>query len=542
MTRECGPSFDAYDLLFLVCLFALVLGFAAHTFGDPPAEDAAILMRYSQHLAQGHGIVWNVGEGPVEGATDFLFMVILGGLAKLGMSLVAAARLVDLVAHALTVCLIYAAIRPASRAAAAFSASYLAFGPAFAYVSTCFGTPLFALFAATTWWLALRLRSAKGWAAPFGFALSGLVLGLVRPEGVILAGLMLVAIVYRDGWRQSRPVIVAFIGVFAVLGGAYFVWRWHYFGYLLPNPFYVKGGFALHWSGFWMSLMNSSTLLGPLLFVYAAGLSMRRSARETITHLIPIAGFTLAWMLLTNEQNLFMRFQYAVLPIALISWYPLWQLVCARLDLRVSELGGPGLFLVASIVVAWLLLYRGGHWAYVEKEWDPDYDVGHILAAYQGKGYSLATNQSGLLPLYSGWRALDTWGLNSPTIAHRGRVIDADLQAAHAEVIVFYTFRPRGPLDPEWTRWLETARTIRDYLRHNDYVLAAVVVPDEYEMFCYYVRRDCVDGPEIIRRIRSQESAWAAEGRVLSARPDQLKELGESGAPLVSLPTATDAN
>src|ERR1700678_4625821 len=43
-----------------------------------PMEDASMLLRYSQNLARGHGIVWNVGEAPVEGATDFLYMLVVG--------------------------------------------------------------------------------------------------------------------------------------------------------------------------------------------------------------------------------------------------------------------------------------------------------------------------------------------------------------------------------------------------------------------------------------------------------------------------------
>ncbi len=43
-----------------------------------------MLMRYSQHLSQGNGIVWNVGQPPVDGATDFLFMALLAGLYALG--------------------------------------------------------------------------------------------------------------------------------------------------------------------------------------------------------------------------------------------------------------------------------------------------------------------------------------------------------------------------------------------------------------------------------------------------------------------------
>src|SRR5579875_672984 len=48
-----------------------------------PAEDAMMLIRYSQHLAHGHGIVWNIGEHPVEGATDFLFMATIALISRL---------------------------------------------------------------------------------------------------------------------------------------------------------------------------------------------------------------------------------------------------------------------------------------------------------------------------------------------------------------------------------------------------------------------------------------------------------------------------
>ncbi|MFT6399365.1 MAG: hypothetical protein ACJAYU_004130, partial [Bradymonadia bacterium] len=44
-------------------LLGLVLG-VFYNRGALPSEDAAMLMRYSEHLAAGHGIVWNPGEAP----------------------------------------------------------------------------------------------------------------------------------------------------------------------------------------------------------------------------------------------------------------------------------------------------------------------------------------------------------------------------------------------------------------------------------------------------------------------------------------------
>ena len=64
------------DLLISALLLAVTFYYAARyvDFTIPPFEDAAMLMRYAQNFAGGHGIVWNIGEHPVDGATDFLFM------------------------------------------------------------------------------------------------------------------------------------------------------------------------------------------------------------------------------------------------------------------------------------------------------------------------------------------------------------------------------------------------------------------------------------------------------------------------------------
>ena len=66
------------DLLISLLLIASTVYYAVRyvDFSIPPFEDAAMLMRYAQHLADGHGIVWNIGGHPVDGATDFLFMAV----------------------------------------------------------------------------------------------------------------------------------------------------------------------------------------------------------------------------------------------------------------------------------------------------------------------------------------------------------------------------------------------------------------------------------------------------------------------------------
>src|SRR5262249_7864643 len=52
-------------------------------------DDSYISYRYSQNFAAGHGLVYNLGER-IEGYTNFLWVVMLGGALKLGFAAEAA--------------------------------------------------------------------------------------------------------------------------------------------------------------------------------------------------------------------------------------------------------------------------------------------------------------------------------------------------------------------------------------------------------------------------------------------------------------------
>ncbi len=333
------------DWLACALLILITLAYAASfvNFNVPPYEDAAMLMRYADHLAHGHGIVWNIGEHPVDGATDFLFMAASAGLIRIGVPVGRSVRLIGFFSHLLTVLIVYWANRRiwnANLVLAFLSALYLSVGTGLSYVAAFFGTPFFALFAVVTW--AFGLLLIKDESPPFwmslAFAVSGLLTGLIRPEGVILAVLMLVAVVILKGWRRSLQTIGVFAGVFFFLGGAYFLWHWGYFGYPLPNPFYKKGGGLLHWDSFWESLGNLVRFGGPFLLAFVLGFRSGRTARLAAAFMIPLLGFAAAFVLISNETNFGGRFQYALWPLVLISWYPLVQ----------RSAGGTGAFMALA--------------------------------------------------------------------------------------------------------------------------------------------------------------------------------------------------
>ncbi len=527
------------DLFALVLLAIIVLLYAATAidFNVPPYEDAAMLMRYAEHLAHGYGIAWNVGQHPVDGATDFLFLVTSAAFIRIGVPVGRSIRALGLGSHILTVLLVFWVNRRLWRASWLISfltALYLAVGTGLSYVAAFFGTPFFALFATLTWGLGLlliRRSDAPNWLA-WAFAFGGLLTGLTRPEGVILAALMLLAVVVLRGPRPSLRIAAVFIGVFLVLGGAYFAWHWSYFGYPLPNPFYKKGAGLLHRDSFWESLGNLLRFAGPFTLAFVLGLRSRKTARLAAAMLIPLIGFAAAFVLISNETNFGGRFQYALWPMVLISWYPLvrelpaeWGIAWGAPTERAARAA-----LAAAVVLAVYGLLRysveqscaltiAQQSCGVAYEKDGRYDAAGVLAAYEGKGYVMATSEAGLLPLYSNWSAVDTWGLNDEWIAHHGEVTAQYLDQYKPELIVFHAyFSPIVPprlndknLSQDWFRM---TITLKDYAESHGYTLAAAFGDSPYETHYYYVRPDFADSVRIVHDIGSMKNYyWFATGR-----------------------------
>ncbi|HRI55553.1 MAG TPA: hypothetical protein PK170_00485 [Anaerolineae bacterium] len=514
------------DALILVALAGFGVAYSV-VYLNPsahPVEDAAMLMRYAQHLAQGHGIVWNIGEAPVDGATDFLFMAMAAALVKMHLSVETSVRLIGLVSHLLTAIIIFLSLRRGNRSGpwiATFCALFFLLGPGLGYVDAFFGTPYFALFVALTWYYAIAIAESGGpgpsLATALAFSVSGLIMGLIRPEGVFLAGLMLLSVVYFRGLAASKGVVVSFALIFCLLGGVYFLWRWSYFGYPLPNPFYKKGGGYLYGGSLLMSLRNVRILFGPLLLLPLLGLRSRQLWRRTVFSLIPIVGFTLIWILLSGEMNYLMRFQYPLLPIALMAWPPLVNGI--RADFRLPQLQdlaprtrAAALAIVSGIALVALLvqhgMYRRG-----ALEADGRYDVAVMLNRYADRNYTIATTEAGLLPLYSEWTAVDAWGLNDSWIAHQGQITSDYLSLYHPEVIMFhghdYSFDP-ARADQPWSRMVQT---LHEYAEQNGYRLAAALGETPKDLHYYYVRPDFPDSKAIFEQIRDARYAWWATGR-----------------------------
>ena len=159
-----------------------------------------------------------------------------------------------------------------------------------------------------------------------------------------------------------------------------------------------------------MSLDNAVLMCAPFLAIYLlAAIRSKAAVREAIFSLIPIGGFVGLWVLLSNEMNFAMRFQYPILPVLLISWPTVVAGFADPAKWSASRRGRGAVVALRVGVVLVILFYGHNSFSHsVGSGRDGRYDVAVMLSKYSSKDYTMAVSEAGLLPLYSNWRAVDT--------------------------------------------------------------------------------------------------------------------------------------
>ena len=471
-----------------------------------------MLLRYSEHLAKGQGIVWNVGEAPVDGATDFLYMVMVAGLARLGLGVEFAARLLSLLAHSGTILLVFhihLRRQNASILAASLSALVVAVGPGLNYCQAGFGTPVFAFAGLLTFSNFLRLiedEPRKSLAT--GFAVAGILTALIRPEGVVLVCGMLLSLLWYLRGTLRMQVLMRFGLIFCLPGLLYFGWHWYYFGYPLPNPFYVKGGGRLYLSSLKTSFIAVVEMGGFLLPLFAWAAWKKDPRRKTMLLGGPLVLFALVWVLMSGEMNYVFRFQYILMPLMWVAWQPIveWMRPGFRLQGKWLLLALP----LAAIMIAFL----GFQFAFQPRlHSDGRADLGKSLAKWNGSGYILATTEAGNLPLYSNWPTIDTWGLNDSHIAHTGHIETAYLEAHRPALVMIHDYWSPGTAKQRLAgRWAAMTDTITAFLQANDFALVACWGRNPTSTHFYYLQRDIPDFAAIKELIQGFDYHWYEDG------------------------------
>lgn len=425
-------------------------------------DDAYITLRYAQNLAQGHGLVYNPGER-VEGYTGILWTLLAAGaiwahlpplvvLDLVGLvSTLAMLGLVDQILIVLDTDLPRRLLARGLLIIAGWWAMHAMSG-----LETMLYTALL---------ISSVLAYLRRWA---GLPVLVLLCALTRPEGALLT----VALGAASWWRGDRRIIPWMAG-FVLPGAAYFVWRWSYYGNLLPNTFYVKGAGG---QNSWLHVVNFAALgVMPLVLAWRASRPDcgRLDAQRPL--LISLGAFIGLLTLFYGQSELMMnyanRFFVPFQPLIIIALAGSWGTIRIRSFPLSSYAILAGIYMLGAGINAYYyeLMERQEHAA--AARW--------IAAHAPANATLMVVVDAGMVPYETGLRTIDAGGLNDVYLAH-----ERDPQARanylleqEPEVVLLATgdlgisaaeaTRQVMIRDPRWTGGYHLAQTFRRQIQFD---------------------------------------------------------------------------
>jgi hypothetical protein len=447
--------------VFCACLLLAALAFygvfvarTAFAIGDEVyftlVDDAMISMRYARNLADGHGIVWNVGDEPIQGYTNFGWMLYMAlshllGFAPSKISLVVMATgALILLANILVVKRLAEYQAPGDWLAPALAATAVAFYfPLVYWTLRGLEVGILGLLVNMAALLALRTIDDLRWRSTLAFSAVAALAALIRLDAIP----QLCILVAFAGCAKGRGRLwhIACMGATVVVVVlALYLFQTAYFGEFLPNTYYLKmTGLPLAERLERGAEVFARVALGdigvPMLMV-AAGLLLHKSAIERkALLLLALFGAQCLYSIYVGGDsseydvggaNRFitqgMGFLFVVFGCTLSR---LLRDIKSLDAVALGHLNGASLRLFLFLALATVFLVSGQQWLVWGMKNAPALEsdilrakVGVLVRAGTHQDATVAVHAAGQIPYFSERRAADLLGKSDAIIAKGPRV------------------------------------------------------------------------------------------------------------------------
>lgn len=404
-------------------LIALVLIWQIVAYWHFTIDDAYISFRYAQNLVDGNGLVYNVGER-VEGYTNFLWVILIAFLLKVGVPIPASVKIMGLLALGFSLWATYQIAKSLTNQwVAILSVSFCVTYPHLVVASVeGLETPLFVALMLTLLWLLLRQPVRLSTATAIGIVLA--LLAMTRPDGLLF---LIPVIVVLWGTSPDKKRVATLMIVTALLFyGSYFLWRWHYYQQFLPNTFYAKGIATKYLLERGINSLNrfffDQILPITILSIFTIAYKWREQSLRFLLWFILTRSF---FVMLSGEAWMgHYRFSTPMLPLldilaadAIVMLYHVLKQRQRLASVYVILL----LFLSIYTMLHGIEKSKKHHLAtqkYANGLQQAHIRLGITLRHYAPKNAVLACADAGALPYYSGLITIDIMGLTDRHIAH----------------------------------------------------------------------------------------------------------------------------
>ena len=417
------------------------------------------------HPAAGHGPVWNPSRPPAEGFTNFLWMLLMAIPHAWHLDPLNFARGVGIAsllgsfavtfAFALRLCdSPDASTRRLSACVAVFILA--SFYPASAHAVSGMETSLFSLLVTAFLYLAVFVPERSTHLDMATVPLAGLLLGLTRPDGLVVAACGLFLVWLRCDRKQRLRLLSWSLALLVLPGSIYFLWRATYYGHLLPLPFYLKVGHRSglagvpHVVGF---LEYFALPMAPLL-----ALGVFRLRGRIVPALVAVTALLLFYLVPRHTMGFQWRFVAPVFPtlavIAACGVPPLVDRIATAtgrlraVQAAVILLVCPALAFASFRTFPHQIRYANSYAAVLAEVQTP---LGQELRSLRGDGPRpvLAIGDAGVVPYYSEWESIDTAGLNERLTDIEGPPDVSTVVARNPDLVVLNSLDRRSPMMTE---------------------------------------------------------------------------------------------
>jgi arabinofuranosyltransferase len=404
-------------------------------------DDAFISFRYADNLARGNGLVWS-GEERVEGYSNFLWTVLMSVPLRMGIDPVPFSFVAGLACFAGSLILIYRLCALLlSRTAGLIATIVLGTNYTFsAYATGGLETPLQAfLFVACIYIIARSMRT-RSW-NPVALALLSLLMGIailthidsaLLPIVCIPATLLFVLAEKAPGRRKILNTACLLTPCFVIVG-VWLIWKYRYYGDIVPNSFYVKAATStsMRRGLRYLYLFVTQYWLFPLVILGTIELrALRRTENLIMLIVLILIGLWSAYIVRVGGD--FMEFRFIVPILPLIFIFIAW-LIFERVQLRGVQIMLVAILLLGSLQHHHSFKHRHnrygidtieelhGHIHDHNQNWAA---IGEVLGRSfeYDPAVTVATTACGAIGFYSRLTTIDMHGLNDRWIAKHGIV------------------------------------------------------------------------------------------------------------------------
>ena len=393
-------------------------------------DDAFISLRYVHNFLNGDGLVWNAGER-VEGYSNFLLVIILAALGRLGIDLVFASQLVGILSFVLLVGFIY---RRSWRTGQCIGDGWLWLIPVI-ITATSLPLVIWSLGGLETTLFALLVTVGS---IQFADGLSdgkrplvsaGLMLGLAslcRPDGLlfVVVGFVVGLGAGLIAKRRLDHRLWGFMAGALTFVLPHLIWRYTYYHGWLPNTYYVKAANLGDVAPYGLSYFKEYLFAFPFLPVILlasmiCGILRRTLSPKSIWYLIVILAYAGYIFAVGGDHMPAFRLVAPLVPLA--GWL-MFELLSASTASRRKS--------VRAAVAILVLLLSTGQLAFPAEKYRRAQimdgaaflgsEVGRYINLNWPPGSLVALNTAGSTPYFAPkLRFIDMLGLNDTTIARR---------------------------------------------------------------------------------------------------------------------------